>query len=204
MDPSSFTADVTNPWFPLEPGTTYVFSGTKDGKQAMDVFAPSRRTVTIDGVLTRAVNDRGFLDGVLEEQTTDYYAQDSCGNVWYFGEDTATLDEHGHVESTEGSFRAGVGGAEPGVYIEANPQIGAVFRQEWSPGQAEDRYRALSTTGGRTVRYGSFTATLRTEEKSDLEPEVTDNKYYARGVGQIEELAVTGDTERLELVAVLK
>jgi hypothetical protein len=204
VDPSAFTADVTNPWFPLEPGTTYVFSGTKDGKQAMDVFAPSRRTVTIDGVLTRAVNDRGFLDGVLEEQTTDYYAQDSCGNVWYFGEDTATLDEHGHVESTDGSFRAGVGGAEPGVYIEANPQIGVVYRQEWSPGQAEDRYRAVSTTGARTVRYGAFTSTLRTEEKNDLEPDVTDNKYYARGVGEIEELAVAGDTERLELVAVLK
>ena len=204
IDPSSFTTEVTNPWFPLDPGTTYVFSGTKDDKQAIDIFSPSRRTVTIDGVLTRAVNDRLLLDGVLEEETTDYYAQDACGNVWYFGEDTATLDPRGRVLSREGSFRAGVAGAQPGVYIEANPRIGAVYRQEWMPGQAEDRYRAISTTTARTVRYGSFTGTLRTEEKSDLEPDVIDNKYYARGVGEIEELSVAGDTERLTLVAVLK
>ncbi len=79
--PSSFTADVSNRWFPLRPGRVLVYAGTKDGKRALDIVAPSARTKVIDGVRTRMVEDRLFLNNVLEERTTDYYAQDACGNV---------------------------------------------------------------------------------------------------------------------------
>lgn len=121
IHPSDFSPNVTNPYLPLRPGKTYVYAGTKDGKAAIDIFAPSRKTRVIDGVRTRVVNDRLFLNGVLEERTTDYYAQDRCGNVWYFGEDTATLDRSGHVVSRGGSFHAGVKGAQPGVFMQAHP-----------------------------------------------------------------------------------
>jgi hypothetical protein len=80
------------------------------------------------------------------QRTTDCYAQDRCGNVWYFGEDTATLDGNGKVADPSGSFHAGVDGAQPGVYMQPRPQIGRWFRQEWYRGQAEDRYRALSAS----------------------------------------------------------
>lgn len=202
--PSEFSADVTNPWFPLRPGTTYLYTGVKDGKKALDAFQVSRDTKTIDGVVTRVVNDRLFLDDVLEERTTDYYAQDRCGNVWYFGEDTATLDRNGHVTDRSGSFHAGISGAQPGVFMQHDPQIGRWFRQEWSQGQAEDRYRALSMSASVSVRYGSFHHALRTEEKTALEPGVTDNKYYVRGVGEVEEVTVAGGTEKLQLVDVLR
>jgi hypothetical protein len=204
IQPSEFTANVTNPWFPLRPGTTYLYTGTKDGKKALDTFQVSRDTKKIDGVVTRVVNDRLFLDDVLEERTSDYYAQDRCGNVWYFGEDTATLDRNGNVTDRSGSFHAGVGGAQPGVFMQHDPQIGRWFRQEWSQGQAEDKYRALSTSASVAVRYGSFHNALRTEEKTALEPGVTDNKYYVRGVGEVEEVAVQGGTEKLQLVDVLR
>jgi hypothetical protein len=203
IKPSSFSPRVTNPWFPLRPGTTYVYTGTKDGKGAVDVFEVSRRTKVVDGVRTRVVNDRLFLNGVLEERTTDYYAQDRCGNVWYFGEDTATLDKNGRVTDRSGSFHAGVNGARPGVYLQGNPQIGRWFRQEWYRGQAEDRYRALSTSASITVRYGGFTHALRAEERTDLEPGVVDNKYYVRGVGEVKENTVRGGNETLQLVDVL-
>jgi hypothetical protein len=68
------------------------------------------------------VEDRLFLSGKLEERTSDYYAQDRCGNVWYFGEDTAELDSHGRVIDTWGSFHAGIDGAQPGVLMQARPQ----------------------------------------------------------------------------------
>jgi hypothetical protein len=68
----------------------------------------------IDGVETRVVEDRLFLGGRLEERTSDYYTQDACGNVWYFGEDTAVLDRHGRVVDRSGSFHAGVAGTQPG------------------------------------------------------------------------------------------
>ena len=88
---ADFSPDITNGWFPLRPGRTYRYTGTKDGKEALDVFQPSAATKTIDGVVTRVVNDGLFLDNALEERTTDYYAQDRCGNVWYFGPGAAVV-----------------------------------------------------------------------------------------------------------------
>lgn len=106
----------------------------------------SRRTRIVDGVRTRVVNDRLCLNGVPEELTSDYYAQDRSGNVWYFGEDTATLDRFGKVVSREGSFRAGVKGAQPGVFMQAHPELGRSFRQEWFAGHAEDQFKVLAKT----------------------------------------------------------
>lgn len=204
IKPENFGPNVTNPRFPLAGGTTYVYTGTKDGKKALDVFAVSRRTTVIDGVVTRIVNDRLYLNDTLSERTTDYYAQDKCGNVWYFGEDTAVLDSNGHVVDTSGSFRAGVNGAQPGVFMQATPQIGRWFRQEWSEGHAEDQSKAISTSAPVTVSYGAFHNALRTAETTALEPGVLDNKYYVTGVGQVLEVTVKGPFEKLQLVDVLR
>jgi hypothetical protein len=203
IHPNQFGPNVTNPWFPLRPGTTYVYAGTKDGQRAIDVFAVSSKTRIIDGVRTRVVNDRLYLNGVLHERTTDYYAQDRCGNVWYFGEDTAELDAHGRVVSRDGSFHAGVAHAQPGVFMQAKPELGRRFRQEWSPGNAEDQFKVISRNASTTVPAGTFRHALRTQETTALEPAVVDNKYYARGIGQVLEVAVKGPLERLSLVDVL-
>lgn len=204
IHPATFSANVDNPYFPLTPGAVNVYSGTKDGKAALNVFAPTARTAVIDGVTTRVVEDRLYLNGVLEERTSDYYAQDACGNVWYFGEDTATLDRHGNVTSREGSFHAGVDGAQPGVFMEAASVVGHQFRQEWSAGHAEDLYRVLALDVPHTVRAGHFAHTLRTKETTALEPTVVDNKYYVAGIGEIAELSVKGPLEKLTLVEVIK
>jgi hypothetical protein len=203
IDPTRFGPNVDNPWFPLTPGKINVYVGTKDGKRALNVVAPSTRTRVIDGVTTRIVEDRLYLNDVLEEKTADYYAQDECGNVWYFGEDTATVDRHGHVTSREGSFHAGVKGAEPGVFMQASPEIGRQFRQEWSPGQAEDRFTAIDLSAHVRVPAGNFNHALRTKEATDLEPGVLDNKVYAKGVGEVVEEAVKGPTEKLVLIEVI-
>jgi hypothetical protein len=201
--PSSFTADVSNRWFPLQPGRVLVYAGTKDGKRALDILAPSARTKVIDGVRTRMVEDRLFLNNVLEERTTDYYAQDACGNVWYFGEDTAELDKNGHVVDTSGSFHAGVNGAQPGVFMQAHPQLGRWFRQEWYRGQAEDTFRVVQFGTTAAVPYGTFHGAMRTEERTALEPGVLDNKYYVRGLGEVIETSVKGPVETLKLVDVI-
>ena len=152
---------------------------------------------------TRVVNDRLYLNGVLHERTSDYYAQDRCGNVWYFGEDTATLDAQGRVVSRDGSFRAGVGGAQPGVFMQARPELGRLFRQEWSPGQAEDVFKVIDENASASVPYGTFHHALRTEETSALDPGVVDNKLYVRGIGSVEEVTIKGPVEKLVLVDVL-
>ena len=200
IDPASFSPEVTNPWFPLRPGRTLVYTGIKDGKQALDLFAPTHRTKVVGGVRTRVVEDRLYLDNVLEERTSDYYAQDRCGNVWYFGEDTAVLDRHGNVVDTEGTWHAGVDGAQPGVFMQAHPQLGRRFRQEWYRGQAEDVFKVIDRSAKVTVPCGSFRHTLRTAEWTALEPDVLDNKYYVRGVGEVAEVSVKGPREVLRLV----
>jgi hypothetical protein len=204
FDRTGFTAAVTNPWFPLPVGRTYIYTGIDGTHRTTDIMTVSRRTKQIDGVRTRVVEDRVLTGGVVRERTSDYYAQDACGNVWYFGEDTAELDRHGNVITTDGSFRAGVDGGQPGVFMQAHPQLGRKFRQEWYQGQAEDVYEALGTTATRSVPYGTFTSVLRTAETNALEPGVRDNKYYARGVGTITELTVKGGNERLDLVDILR
>ena len=198
--PTDFSATVDNPWFPLQPGSTRVSTGVKDGKAARDVYTVTSDVKVIDGVPTRIVRDDLFLDGRLEETTIDYYTQYKTGTVWYFGEDTKTLDANGKVTGTAGSWRAGVDGAQPGVFMEANPVRGHQFRQEYLKGQAEDHYQVLNLTSSVTVPYGTFHDAILTKEWTPLEPDVLDHKYYVRGVGQVQEISVKGPTEGLDLV----
>jgi hypothetical protein len=203
LDRPGFRPDVTNPWYPLPPGRTFVYTGVKDGEAAVDVVTVTGRTRLLDGVRTRVVEDRLLLGGHLAERTSDYYAQDACGNVWYFGEDTAELDRSGRVVDRSGSFHAGVGGAQPGVFMQADPQLGRRFRQEWLAGEAEDTFRVVDRNSTVTVPDGHFRHALRTEESTALEPGVLDNKHYVRGIGEVDESTVRGGDEHLVLVEVL-
>ena len=110
---------VTNPWFPLARGSVYVYDGQKDGKQARDVMTVTQKTKVIAGIRALPVADRLFLNGSLAERTTDWYAQDKRGTVWYLGEKTAELNANGKVTSTEGSFLNGRDGAKGGIFMPA-------------------------------------------------------------------------------------
>jgi hypothetical protein len=190
--PGRFSAQVDNPWFPLTPGTTYVYTGVKDGKPARDVLTVTRQTRTIRGAPCVVVEDRLYLRGRLAERTTDWYSQDRQGNVWYFGEATAELDARGRVTSTEGSWQAGLDGAEPGIYMPAHPRVGQSGRQELYKGHAEDHFRVV----------GLFANALLTDEWTPLEPGALGRKLYVRGVGTVVERAVKGGDEYLELISV--
>lgn len=202
--PRRFGADVTNPWYPLRPGTVLVYRGVKDGKPARDVLTVTHRTRKIAGARCRVVHDRLYLRGRLAERTTDWYTQDAKGNVWYYGEATAELDAHGRVTTTEGSWRAGIDGARPGIFMPAHPAVGQVFRQELYRGHAEDRFRVTGLNANVTVPLGSFAHALLTTETTRLEPGVVDHKHYVRGIGTVKEQTVKGGDERLELVTVTR
>src|SRR5437588_7156227 len=126
--PSQFVSRVTNSWFPLKPGTVYRYRGIKDRKPAVDVMTVTHSTKTIAGIKATVVRDRLYLSGRLEERTTDWYAQDRAGNVWYLGEATATLDARGHVTGTSGSWQTGVAGARAGVFMPGHPSLGETGR----------------------------------------------------------------------------
>jgi hypothetical protein len=202
IDPTNFVAHVTNPWFPLKPGTTYVYRGLKDGKQTRDVVTVTHRTRTIAGVHATEVHDRLYETGHLEERTSDWYAQDKQGNVWYFGEATAELDKNGRVTSREGSWLTGVDGAQAGIFIPGHPHVGDSARQEYYKGHAEDHFQVLSLTATVSVPYLASHKALLTKEWTPLEPDVLDHKYYVRGIGNVKEITVKGPLERNVLVAV--
>ena len=201
---SGFSAHVDNPWFPLRPGTTYVYRGVKDGEPSRDVVTVTHKVKTITGVPCVVVEDRLYLRGRLEERTSDWYSQDKGGNVWYFGENTAELDKHGHVTSTEGTWRAGRNGAKAGIYMPAHPKVGQSGRQEYYKTHAEDHFQVVSLHAHAKAPYISSKNALLTKEWTPLEPGVIDHKYYVRGIGTVLEQTVKGGDERNALVSVTR
>jgi hypothetical protein len=201
ISPSDFVREVTNPWFPLKPGSVWHYKGLKEGVKTTDVVTATHRTKKILGVTTTVVHDIVSVKGKPEEVTNDFYAQDRHGNVWYFGEETEELSAQGKTTSTEGSFEAGVEGARPGVLIPGHPKVRLVGRQEFLKGEAEDHFRVLDLKASVSVPFASTRKALRTREWTPLEPATVDNKYYVRRVGAVREIAVKGPVERLELVS---
>ena len=201
IDPANFVDRVDNWYFPLMPGTTFVYEGeTADGTVHTEDYV-THETKQVLGVTCVVVRNRVIENGDLVEETFDWYAQDKDGNVWYFGEDAKEY-EAGVVVSTEGSWKAGVDGAMPGIIMEANPQVGDFYRQEYYKGEAEDMAEVLSLTESASVIYGSFDNLLMTREWTLLEPGVVEHKYYAPSVGLILEIMVEGGSERVELVEI--
>jgi hypothetical protein len=200
--PASFAGRVDNPWFPLKPGTVNVYNGVSDGKRARDVFTVTHRTKTIEGIRATVIDDRVYLNGRLSERTTDWYAQAKNGDVWYLGEDTATLDHSGKVKSTDGSFQAGVGGAQAGIFMPAHPRVGQTGRQEYYKSQAEDEFKVLDLNARVHTPAASSRHALMTQETTPLEPGVLDHKLYVRGIGTVREETMKGGVERFVLTSV--
>lgn len=201
IDPADFSTTIDNPYLPLKPGTRMVYEGSTPEGQQRTVVEVTHDTKKIMGVNTITVHDIVTLNGKPSEDTLDWYAQDRNGNVWYFGEATKKTD--GGTGSTKGSFEAGVNGALPGIIMQGHPKVGDAYRQEYYKGVAEDRAEVLSTTESATVRAGSFQDLVMTKDYNPLDPTAAiEHKYFARGVGQILVVHVTGPAERIELVKV--
>lgn len=198
-DPATFGRVIDNPYLPFFPGVTMIYRSSDEGERGREVVHVTRRTKLVQGVEVRVVRDKAFVKGKLVEDTRDWYAQDRAGNVWYFGENTKTI-KNGKVVSREGSWRAGRGGAQAGIVMEAHPKIGDSYQQEDAPGVAEDRGTVLGLAAEKTVPYGAFSQMLKTKDFSPIEPDVVEHKFYARGIGSVLEKEVRGGSERLVLV----
>jgi hypothetical protein len=199
LAPADFTLEIDHPFWPMSPGDSWVYeeSDQEGGKLRVEVTVTSR-TKRIMGIEARVVHDIVTEDGDVVEDTLDWYAQDERGNLWYLGENTKEYD-HGKV-STKGSWQAGVDGAQAGIILPAQPEVGMTYRQEYYAGEAEDRAEILSLDERVTVPYGAFDHVLKTADSTPLEPELVENKFYARGVGPVLAVTVSGGSDREELV----
>jgi hypothetical protein len=204
LNPADFSTQVDNPYFPLPVGARWRIRVTdQDGLVQNEVITVSDQTKRIaDGVTARVVHDVVSEGGKPAEITDDWYAQDSEGNVWYFGE--ATVEIHNGERDTTGSFEAGVNGADAGVAMLAHPTAGQTYREEYYAGQAEDRSRVLASDQQAEVPFGHFRHAILTEDYTPVEPNVLELKMYAPGIGQVLAQTVSGGSEHEELISFKK
>ena len=182
---------IDNPFFPLTPGTTYVYEGaTADGLEH-EIVQVTVQTKIILGVTCVVVHQTASLDGSLIENTLDWYAQDDAGNVWYFGEATEEISG-GVVVGTEGSWEGGVDGAQAGIQMLAAPAAGDIYSQEFALDVAEDLARVVATGETVALGIGTYPGCVHTEDTTPLEPAIRENKFYAAGVGTILEIDENG------------
>ncbi len=202
LDPGDFTTRIDHPYWPMTPGSRWVYRETdSEGTlQRVEVTVTGRTKTIANGIEARVVRDVVTEGGEPVEVTDDWYAQDSAGNIWYLGEDTAEY-ENGKVVTREGSFEAGVDGAQPGVIMPAEPEVGLTYRQEYYAGEAEDEGAIVSLDEQAEVPFGHFEPVLMTKDTNPLEPKVLEFKFYARGVGPVLAVSVSGGSDREELIS---
>ena len=201
LDPATLTTEIDNPYWPMKPGSRWVFRETdSEGSLSRVVVTVLDETKTIMAAQARVVHDQVTTDGELAEDTYDWYAQDAAGNLWYLGEDT-TEYEKGKVKTHEGSWQAGVDGALPGIIMPADPQVAMAYREEYYKGHAEDEAAIIGTDALAVVPAGRFEHGIQTRNTSGIEPNVVEEKIYANGVGVVLEITVSGGSDRDELLS---
>ena len=200
LNPEDFVTSIDNVYWPMHLGWVWVYresdaSGEHD-RVRVEVLS---RTKLIEGIEATVVHDTVKHRGELLENTFDWYAQDVCDNIWYLGENTREYED-GKVVSREGSWQAGVDGAQAGILLPGIPVPGLEYRQEYYAGEAEDEGRVLSLDEQVKVEFGHYADLLMTRDTTPLEPRVQEYKFYAPGVGPVLALTVSGGSGREELI----
>lgn len=204
LNPADFSTTITNPYWPMRPGSRWVYreTDTTGVSQRVVITVTNRTKLIANGVTARVVRDVVTEKGVPVEITDDWYAQDKGGNIWYLGEDVRNYED-GKLVDRSGSFEAGVDGAQAGIAMPARPVPGLTYRQEYYKGEAEDK-AAVVTVGQERVQvpYGFFDKrVLMTRDLVPTEPKVQELKFYARGVGLLLSVHTDGAGGRAELVS---
>jgi hypothetical protein len=202
LDPAEFTTKIDNPYWPMRPGSRWVYreSNPDGARHRVVVTVTNKRKRIANGIMARVVRDVVTENGRFVEVTDDWYAQDRAGNIWYLGEATTSYED-GKPASTEGSWEAGVDGAQAGVAMPARPVRGLSYRQEHYAGEAEDRGSIVSLREQAEVPAGHYARVLMTRDVNALDRKDLEFKFYARGVGPVLAIDVSGGNDREELVS---
>jgi hypothetical protein len=204
LNPADFTTNIDNPYWPMKPGSRWVYRETDpEGTKQRVVVTVTHKTKRIaNGITARVVHDAVTERGRPVEVTDDWYAQDKAGNVWYLGEHT-TEYQNGKPTTTEGSFEAGIDGAQAGVIMPARPTVGLRYRQEYYKGHAEDKAQVLSLEEQVEVPFGHLRPgrVVMTRDLNPLKPKILEYKFFARGVGPVLAVGISGGSDREELMS---
>lgn len=179
-----FATEGRNPFFILEPGYTQVFEDGDGGQLAITVLAETER---VGGIVTRVVEERETEDGALVELSRNFFAICAPNNsVFYFGESVDNYED-GVLVDHDGSWRHGTDRARAGVIMPGIALLGARYFQEIAPGVALDRAEIVAVEETMRTPYGRHVGVLVTRETTPLEPDVVELKYYAPGIGLLQD-----------------
>ena len=180
---------VDHLYFPLLPGSSWTLVGDEDGLSKREEVRVLDEPHLILGVACTAVVEEVFEDGVPTETTTQWFAQDTDGNVWRFGEESLEFTGGAPVP-TEDSWRAGVDGKRAWIFFARDPQVGDIYAG--NRGDGWDQNEVLSVDAPAAVPAGAFAGCLDIEETNPDDPEDQDRILYAPGVGRVSEVSATG------------
>ena len=192
LDPATFShpTEVTNPWFPLVPGTRFTWQGhaTDEGERVSRkvVFTVTDLTKVVNGVRTVVTYDNDYTGGELEEVELSFFAQDDDGNVWYLGEYPEELDGETVVKTP--TWIAGLHGARAGIHMPALPSPGTPsYAMGWGGSDVHwnDRGKVDQLGQETCVPLECYSGVLVIDEFNPDEPGTHQLKFYARGVGGI-------------------
>lgn len=203
LDPEDFSTRIDNRYRPMRPGDRSVIRVTTPegpGERVVTTVTDDTKLIA-NGITARVVFTAATEEGELIEDNRAWYAQDEKGNVWYLGE-RAREFENGEVTTTKGSWEAGIDGAQAGVVMPARPKVGMAYREEYAKGVAQDNAEVFSLRERAEVPFGKFSHVLLIKETSPLDPPgALDYKFYARGIGPVLGLEISGGSDREELVS---
>jgi hypothetical protein len=183
----TFTSTGRNPFFILEPNYQLVLSGGDAGDVAQVMITVLNETRDVNGTETRVVEERETLGSELAEISRNFFAIcEETNSVFYFGEEVDDY-ENGILIAHEGAWLAGEGANKAGVIMPGTILLGARYYQEIAPDIALDRAEIIDMGEVIQTPSGDFTDTLITQETNPLEPDVAELKYYAAGIGLIQE-----------------
>ncbi len=213
FDPNNFDrpATIDNKWFPLKPGTRFIYEGTTvedDG-----TVVPHRveinvtdLTKVIGGVRSVVSWDLDYSDGNLVEAELAFFAQDNDGNVWRMGEYPEEYEEGKFIVAP--AWIHGFEDARAGIMMKAEPQLGSPsYSEGWGPTVGWTDRGQVDQMGQETcVPADCYQDVLVIAETSQAEPDAFQLKYYAPGLGNIRVDWKGADVtqEKLELVEIVQ
>ncbi|MCZ6602349.1 MAG: hypothetical protein O6952_05020 [Planctomycetota bacterium] len=216
VQPANFVDSDGNPYpidnmhWPMIPGTTLIYEGVARSGPLHDEVYVTHETKEILGVVCTVVEHLEWIWNVetstwkLKEMTSEWHAQDSLGNVWYFGEDTVEFDDADDFDTTEGgSWEAGVDGAVPGIAMPGDPFVGLTYQMEYYENVAEDRGKILRLNAKVSTFQADFKHVLKTKEWTPLEPGAVEHKYWAPDLGLVLVTGPKGSHWFLELIGIV-
>jgi hypothetical protein len=185
----NFESTGANSYFILEPGHKLILENdvAQESEQLQLVITVQNETKIVNRTETRIVEERETEDGELVEISRNYFAVCRPSNdVYYFGEQVDDYED-GEIVSHEGAWLAGIDNVRAGMIMPGKVEIGLKHYQEVAPGIAEDRAEIISLNDTLVTPAGEFANVLKTEETNPLKPEEKEFKYYAPGIGLIQD-----------------